>query len=234
MNRSDCLPEYFAVKIPDGYYIYQNTVFQSSKTHNMPTSVLWPIVNATIGALTNYINVATKKMTLTRKWNSDQYYPCAWTHDGCEIDMTKSNGSKLLIPVITIVNCPYDVLPYNNKVYIPSKVTPGVYMRVGIDTPARFFDVDPVDTVPGLNLVKKPAPVAPVVESKIPVHVKQILIADAVRNKADCSISCDPITLTNAAVTSCGHVFVSTEIKKWLSMESSKSLCPCCKQACSV
>jgi hypothetical protein len=174
-----------------------------------------------------------KKSTLTRRWNSDEYYPCSWSHDGAEIDMTKAVGSKLIIPVITI-HSTHDILPYNNKVYIPTHDVPGVKARLGIDTPARFFDVDPVDTVPGLNLVKKPAPVAQVVESKIPVHVKQILIADAVRNKADCSISCDQITLTNAAVTSCGHVFVSTEIKKWLSMESSKGACPFCKQACSV
>jgi hypothetical protein len=233
MNLSDCLPEYFAVKNPEGYYIYQNTVFQSSKTHNMPASVLWPIVNASIGTLSYYTCTPTKKPTLTRKWNGDDYYPCSWLHTGAEIDMTKGNGSKLLIPVITILANLYDILPYNNKPYTPTKIVLDLPARLGIDTTARFFQVDPVETVPGLNLVKKPANDTSV-ESVIPVHVKQILIADAVRNKVDCAISCDPITLTNATVTSCGHVFVSTEIKKWLSMGASKGLCPVCKQKCSA
>ena len=233
MNLSDCLPEYFAVKNGQTYYIYQNTVYQGSKTHNIPTSVLWPIVNATIETLSYYSGPHTMKTTLTRKWNSEEYYPCNWTHDCAEIDMTKGNGSKLLIPVITLIAGQYNILPYNNKPYTPTNTLITFAARVGNDTTARFFQVDPVDTVPGLNLPKKAIPVT-VVESSLPPHVKHILIADAVRSKNDCAISCDPITLTNAAVTSCGHVFVSSEIKKWLSMESSKGLCPVCKQKCSV
>lgn len=234
MNLSDCLPEYFSVKTTGGYYVYQNTVYESSDTRNIPASVIWPIVNASFGSMTQYMNTSSKKQTLTRKWNSDEYYPCFWIHDGLEIEMTKANGVKIHIPVISFVASNYDILPYNNTVLNPTSTIPGISTRRGIDIKARFFTTDPVDSVPGLNIRKKTPVVVSIPLATIPTHVKQILIADAVRNKTDCPISCEPITLTNSAVTSCGHVFIADEIKTWLSMISSKGLCPSCKQNCSI
>jgi hypothetical protein len=232
MDIKDCLPEYFAIERPGGYNVYQNTVYESSETHHLPACVLWPIINSTFGVMNKFIPSSIKKATITRRWNSSDYYPCEWKHIGSEVEMTKVNGCTLIIPVIHILESIHLILPYNNKVMQPISILPGIHTRKGIDIKARFFTEEPRNSVEGL--VKKSPPVIPIVESSLPLHVKKILIANAVRNKDDCPISCDPITLENAAVTSCGHVFITNEIKKWLSIESSKGLCPSCKQKCSV
>jgi len=67
-----------------------------------------------------------------------------------------------------------------------------------------------------------------------PTHVKQILIEDAIRKDAECPISYEKITLENAMITSCGHIFQEKAIKSWLSSSSSKGECPLCKQPCSL
>ena len=67
-----------------------------------------------------------------------------------------------------------------------------------------------------------------------PTHVKQILIEDAIRKEESCPISYEKITLENAMITSCGHIFQEKAIKSWLSSSSSKGECPLCKQPCSL
>lgn len=219
MDLSGCLPEYFAIKASRGYYVYQNTVYQSSDTDNIPISVLWPTLNATLKSMSSYSANICPRNTLTRKWNSEEYIPSSWVHTGKEVEMVKKTGLILIIPVIDIAA---HTLPYNNNQIEPTNIIPDVSPRRGIDTKARFFTVDPVHTIKN------------VVESNIPPHIKKIVIQDAVRNNLECPISSEPITLTNSVVTSCGHVFIENEIKIWLSMEISKSLCPSCKQKCSV
>jgi len=68
----------------------------------------------------------------------------------------------------------------------------------------------------------------------IPPHVKKLLVTDAISRKELCPISCEDITEENAAVTSCGHIFISSEIQKWFSIRSSNGLCPVCKQKCNL
>jgi len=236
MDINDCLPEYFAVEQSGGYNVFQNTVYQSLRTHNMPASVLWPIVNAEFRTMRYFIHEKTKKATLTRKWNGSGYYPCKWCHNGIEIEMVKGNGSMIIIPVITITDTETGILPYNNRVIQPRTVTPGVHVRNGIDIKARFFTTDPLDSVSPNETTRAATVVSKenVIYMTMPPHVKKLIIADAIRNKESCPISCDEITHENATVTSCGHVFITNEIKRWLSIESSNSLCPVCKQNCNV
>jgi hypothetical protein len=66
----------------------------------------------------------------------------------------------------------------------------------------------------------------------LPPHITKIVLADAIRKNEVCPITNDDITETNATVTSCGHVFTSDAIRKWLLTPSSKGLCPVCKQQC--
>jgi hypothetical protein len=68
--------------------------------------------------------------------------------------------------------------------------------------------------------------------TRMPEHVMKLVIAEAIRKKESCPISCDDITEENATVTSCGHVFTKIAIKTWLETPSSKNLCPVCKQEC--
>jgi hypothetical protein len=57
----------------------------------------------------------------------------------------------------------------------------------------------------------------------MPQHVVKLVIAEAIRKKESCPISCDDITEENATVTSCGHVFTKFAIKTWLETPSSKN-----------
>ena len=66
----------------------------------------------------------------------------------------------------------------------------------------------------------------------IPLHVRKLVIEDAIRKAEACSISFEPITM-KSVVTSCGHVFQEESIQKWLS-NSSNQCCPMCKQACCI
>ena len=67
----------------------------------------------------------------------------------------------------------------------------------------------------------------------LPPHITKIVLADAIRKNEACPITSEDISETNATVTSCGHVFTTAAITHWLSLPSSKGLCPVCKQKCS-
>lgn len=67
----------------------------------------------------------------------------------------------------------------------------------------------------------------------IPLHVRKIVLEDAIRKAEACSISFELITI-KSVVTSCGHVFQEESIQKWLSNPSSNHLCPMCKQPCCI
>jgi len=67
----------------------------------------------------------------------------------------------------------------------------------------------------------------------IPLHVRKLVIEDAIRKAEACSISFEPITM-KSIVTSCGHIFQEESIQKWLSNSSSNQCCPMCKQTCCI
>jgi hypothetical protein len=251
MNQNHPVPEYFVVEKSDGYYIYQNTIYKSPETNNVDASILWPVVNAKFGKLYRFNSNDEYKSVLTRSWIYRIYYTCKWAHVGKEIEMQKGNGMHIIVPVINIDN---SYLPYNNKTMQPTENIPGIIQRRGIDIPARIYTIDPIDTVPiaaakrnemfPLHVAVQPVTVQPVTVQPvtqpssanftIPHHVKKLIITDSISRNECCPISCDIITETNACVTSCGHVFIYNEIKTWLSMESSKGLCPVCKQKCNI
>jgi len=63
----------------------------------------------------------------------------------------------------------------------------------------------------------------------MPRHVADILIRQAVIGTAGatCPITLEPITLTNASVTSCGHIFQTAAIRSW---HAENPTCPECRQ----
>lgn len=94
-----------------------------------------------------------------------------------------------------------------------------------------------IPTAPPAPRIRTPPPMArppppPSRATRMPQHVVKLVIAEAIRKKESCPISCDDITEENATVTSCGHVFTRIAIKTWLETPSSKNLCPVCKQEC--
>ena len=66
----------------------------------------------------------------------------------------------------------------------------------------------------------------------LPPHITKIVLADAIRKNEACPITSEDISETNATVTPCGHVFTTAAITHWLTLPSSKGLCPVCKQKC--
>jgi hypothetical protein len=84
-------------------------------------------------------------------------------------------------------------------------------------------------------------PPAPIIKTKTvtvtapapppPAFVTALVVADAVAKADTCPITLSPITVANAAVTSCFHVFDGEAIATWLSEHKT---CPVCKQATAV
>jgi len=229
MEQMNYLPEYFAIE-NNGYYIYQTCIYNSK-------CILWPVSDSILGTLSYFRPDTLERNTYIQKWNNFTSVPCTWSHIGCEIDITKLNGRRLCIPVLSISDMWN--LPYNNYKKEPCySITDYLCKRRGTDTPARVWTTDPVASVPEiqslLSFSSHSLPVAPVVDYRIPPHVKKLLITDAINRKEVCPISSDEITEANASVTSCGHIFIETHIKSWLTMESSKGLCPNCRTPCTL
>jgi hypothetical protein len=68
-----------------------------------------------------------------------------------------------------------------------------------------------------------------VVQTVIPKHVMTMMIEKAVADKESCGVTCEPITIENAAVTTCGHVFTETGLREALLRSK---LCPVCRTEC--
>jgi len=97
--------------------------------------------------------------------------------------------------------------------------------------PAMLYSYDPFNTREPTSATASATATA---AAMYPAHVKRIIIEDAIRKNESCAISYDEITQENASVTSCGHVFTTEAITRWLSQPSSGKCCPMCKQVCQL
>ena len=252
MQRINCLPEYIAIQDSTHYKLFINFIYKSEKTLDIPANVLFPMENVTIHSLTKFPMVETYKQTYIRKWNDKEYRLSHWSYGNSEIEI-KYKGLISTIPVILLDD--YSLLP-DNQLIIPcpsltkytsqrSKYNVGLLVsedpyRIPIQPPRPPVPVQrpvPVPVaVPVPVSVQRPVPApAPVpVTLVLPIHVKKLIITEAIRNNEACPITSEEITMENAAVTSCGHVFTKGAIQHWLSMASSNNLCPICKIRCSI
>jgi len=62
--------------------------------------------------------------------------------------------------------------------------------------------------------------------AKIPKHILKVFIEDAISKNSICPITMEPLTLENASITSCGHLFDKEAL--CLSLNSCKK-CPMCR-----
>jgi hypothetical protein len=69
-------------------------------------------------------------------------------------------------------------------------------------------------------------------EKTVPKFVAQLVAQHSVENGEMCPITCDDITVDEAAVTSCYHVFSKESIEMY--REMGNTTCPVCRQECSV
>jgi hypothetical protein len=69
-------------------------------------------------------------------------------------------------------------------------------------------------------------------EKTVPQFVAQLVAQHSVENGEMCPITCDDITVDEAAVTSCYHVFSKESIEMYRAMGN--MTCPICRQECSI
>jgi hypothetical protein len=69
-------------------------------------------------------------------------------------------------------------------------------------------------------------------EKTVPQFVAQLVAQRAAESGETCPISYDDITVDNAAVTSCYHVFSKESIEMYRA--SGNMTCPVCRQECSI
>ncbi len=83
-----------------------------------------------------------------------------------------------------------------------------------------FTSLKPIEDV----LEKKPI-------TPIPLFVATSLLTSAIQKGETCPISMEELTIGNAAVTSCFHIFDRLSIQNWM---TDHSTCPICKQDCAL
>ena len=75
----------------------------------------------------------------------------------------------------------------------------------------------------------RPRPTSAPILLPFPSHLIPAVLAHAASTGAICPIAMEPITTTNATVTSCGHIFQTAAIHQWL---TDNDTCPECRTTC--
>jgi len=236
------------------FKLYQNTIYDSAeRPDSFSINVLWPIIHVkgkrqTIRLTSN----TTEHTSVIRSWNGTQLNSLRWSFTGSSIYVLLERYNLLVTAPIIFMDAENKaMLPYNSNLFSPNEIK-SVNEQEMSYVPARVFRTDPnspenTSPIPGMSQVIRPsappsaaptaAPVAIVRAStnqpaSLPVHIIKIVLADSIRKNDVCPITSDTITETNATVTVCGHVFTTAAITHWLSLPSSRGLCPVCKQKC--
>jgi hypothetical protein len=95
-----------------------------------------------------------------------------------------------------------------------------------------YLIIDESSEDPGLDLTfevahqeeKTPGPLAQ-------KRIAELVIADAMKKGANCSIKMEPITEKSVCVFPCYHCFHEESIKEWL---KTSTTCPECRQPCAL
>jgi hypothetical protein len=104
---------------------------------------------------------------------------------------------------------------------------PGSFFYVGLANPSRIMQQKQIRANIMRMLCVRPQPQLEQ-RAGIPSFVANIMKQDAIRNRAQCPISMEPITeATRASLTSCYHIFEAENLNDWLQRNPS---CPLCKK----
>jgi hypothetical protein len=223
-----CLPGIFAIRLGPGYTyrLYTNKLFETA-------NILSPVQNHVIENKYSYPIVRENYGVNVRKWYDFDVIHCDWTYTGIEFSVRNTiTGERFRAPLVFfVVNMP-SLLPLDSETL---ENTGGETIQIsGASTymPAMLYSYDPFNTHTPSQHASVVARVS--TAAMYPAHVKRLIIEDAIRKKESCAISYDEITQENASVTSCGHVFTTEAITRWLSQPSSARCCPMCKQVCQL
>jgi hypothetical protein len=218
------LPKYFALRVSDGFKLFTSCIFRSHQDINILSSLEY----RTIYFTSSVSKPKTTYSSITRKWYGGDTVLVNWTNEGSEVAISYSGDSVIkYIPVIIFIKCTHGILPSGVHIQIPRSSV--VHHK---DTEDIYEDPEIYDTDPFLSNTSPSAVVSVTLPGRLPKHVTAILIDHCIRQKDTCPISGEDIVAEKASVTSCGHVFDTASISRWLSSSESRSLCPSCKQAC--
>ena len=225
-----CLPGLFAIRVGPGYTyrLYTNKLFES-------TNILSPVQNHVIENKYTYPIVRENYGVNVRKWyDTSDIVTCSWTYTGIEFSVVNSiTDQRSRVPLVFFPVTMPTLLPTDSEVLENTGGETIEISQASLYMPAMLYSYDPFNT-------REPASATASVSTSVttaamyPAHVKRIIIEDAIRKKESCAISYDEITQENASVTSCGHVFTTEAITRWLSQPTSGKCCPMCKQVCQV
>jgi len=245
-------PMYFAVQFnEDNYQLYQNTIYNLRE--DLKVNVLWPINN--VDGLCKTIRLRDEKQetALSRSWNGRTHRQLKWTYTGSSVKIRLKHYNTIIIAaIISMTPENMEQLPYCSSsftpiqsVFVEEKDINYTLADVYLTEPNSFDNTRPipierVTSVASLPLAQPQPMAAPMPQHQprpqplaaLPPHITKIVLADAIRKNDACPITSEDITETNATVTSCGHVFTTAAIRHWLSLPSSRGLCPVCKQKC--
>jgi hypothetical protein len=231
------LPKFFGIQFMNRYRIYTSAVTRLSS--DVEINVLSPEDKVEAGALTIRLSNDREKECTIRKWNDNANYSCLkWSLSGSSLQIKLQSGARTDCPILQVDD--KSCLPYNSCVFYPTReifAEDEEFQHTTVQTPwiCQGGACPPMAMpVPLAMPVPRSVPVAVPMASPmtLPVHVVNLILADAISKNEACSISSEPITRENAKVTPCGHVFQRVSLDRWFATPASKGLCPVCKQKC--
>jgi hypothetical protein len=216
-------------------------------------NVLWPVNILNANDLVIRLSNEKQNISFIRKWKGT-CDTLDWSYTGSSLEVVLTSNEVHIVPEVS-VDCDKK-LPYNPHVCVPlreifidehdrSKYEKALFYKTDPANPEnRQSNTQQVSVRPVAMPVAMPVarPVAPppsapsneevTIRTALPQHITNIVLANSISKNESCPISCDPITMENGYVTSCGHVFTNEAIHDWLRMASSRGECPVCKQKC--
>ena len=249
MSRNSSLPRYFAIEEGYQYKFYENKAYMPNQ------STLINIVSnfniLTVITRSKYFQNIKLINSVVRKYSDKDDKSAAWTYSGYELLVEDTNNMLYAVPLIRVMGDSNSILPYSSESYSSDEID-----EYDVSHPSKYENVDLYnqDPYPVIRSCPRSGSCRRVSQSQaaipqaampqttrpqpasipsLPIHVKNIIIADSISKNESCPISSIDIDRTNASVTSCGHVFTTEAISRWLATSIRKE-CPICKQKCSI
>jgi hypothetical protein len=98
----------------------------------------------------------------------------------------------------------------------------------GINEEAKEEEEEIVIVAPPRRVVRRhPEPPTREFDIKLPSHIADLIITDAVNKEEMCPITFDALTHENTLITSCFHLFVKTALQEWA---KTSTACPLCRE----
>ncbi len=259
MSRNSSLPRYFATEESYQYKFYENKAYMPNQSTLINIVSNFNII--TVITRSKYFQNIKLINSVVRKYSDKHDKSAAWTYSGYELLIQDTSSTLYTVPLIRVMGDSNSILPYSSESYSSDEIDeydvshPSKYESVdlydqdpypvirscprsgGCRRVSQPQTYEPQATMPQATMPQATMPQAAIPQAaslpSLPIHVKNIIIADSISKNESCPITSIDIDRTNASVTSCGHVFTTEAISRWLATSVRKE-CPICKQKCSI